>query len=438
MNRAERQYGLAQLAEQFGWPADRVLVIDEDQGLSGKFAENRSGFQRLLTEVTMDHVGMVLGLELSRLARSCKDWHHLVEVCAVFDTLLYDQDGVYNANDSNDRLLLGMKGAMSEYELITLRNRLERGRDNKAARGELFLHLPIGYVKSPSGEVAQEPDEQARGVVQLVFDKFEELGTVWRVFCYLKQNKIQFGYRCLRGPKRGQLEWRRPVHNRILAMLRHPIYAGAYAYGIHRPGRKNPVSGQVEGGKWFLSPDEIRVLIQGRVPAYISWEQYLANQRRLSENRSFPGAQGAARSGRALLSGLVVCGRCGHRMNVGYQPGKTRKPHYWCDTHLFEEREQPCVGLKAPPVDELVAQQVMHALEPAAVDLSLRAATDIKQERECLHRHWRQRLERAQYRVAARRTPVPECRAREPVGGPNAGTTLGRVVTAGTPTPGGI
>ena len=152
----ERQYGLATLAQQFGWSADRVLVIDEDQGLSGKFSENRSGFQRLLTEVTLDHVGMVLGLELSRLARSCKDWHHLVEVCAVFDTLLYDQDGVYNANDSNDGLLLGMKGAMSEYELITLRNRLERGRDNKAVHGELFLHLPIGYVKSPSGEVVQD------------------------------------------------------------------------------------------------------------------------------------------------------------------------------------------------------------------------------------------------------------------------------------------
>lgn len=393
----ERQYALATLAQQFGWPADRVLVIDEDQGLSGKFSENRDGFQRLLTEVTLDHVGLVLGLELSRLARSCKDWHHLVEVCAVFDTLLYDQDGVYNANDSNDRLLLGMKGAMSEYELITLRNRLERGRDNKAARGELFLHLPIGYVKSPSGKPMQEPDEQARGIVQLVFDKFEELGTVWRVFCYLKRNKIQFGYRCLRGPKRGQLEWRRPTHNRILAMLRHPIYAGAYAYGFHRPGRKNPVSGRVEGGKWFLSPDEIRVLIQGRVPAYIGWEQYLANQRRLSENRSFPGSQGASRAGRALLSGVIVCGRCGHRMNVGYQPEKAKKPHYWCDTHLFEEREQPCFGLKAPPVDELVAQQVLRALEPAAVDLNLQAATDIKQERERLHQHWRQRLERAQY-----------------------------------------
>ncbi|HEV8060999.1 MAG TPA: recombinase family protein [Gemmataceae bacterium] len=393
----ERQYALATLAQQFGWPADRVLVIDEDQGLSGKSSDNRDGFRRLLTEVTLDHVGLVLGLELSRLARSCKDWHHLVEVCAVFDTLLYDQDGVYDANDSNDRLLLGMKGAMSEYELITLRNRLERGRANKAARGDLFLHLPIGYVKSPSGEAMQEPDEQARSIVQLVFDKFEELGTVWGVFRYLMRNRIQFGYRCLRGPKCGQLEWRRPTHNRVLAILRHPIYAGAYAYGFHRPGRKNPVSGQVEGGKWFLSPEEIRVLIPDRVPAYITWKQYLANQERISENRSFPGSQGAARAGKALLSGLMLCGRCGHRMSVGYHAEKRKKPHYWCDTHLYEEREEPCFGLKAPPVDELVAQQVLRALEPAALDLSLQAATDVQRERERLHQHWRQRLERAHY-----------------------------------------
>ncbi len=435
----ERQYALAKVAEQFGWPADRVLVIDEDQGLSGKFSEARDGFQRLLTEVTLDHVGLVLGLELSRLARSCKDWHHLVEVCAVFDTLLYDQDGIYDPNDSNDRLLLGMKGAMSEYELITLRNRLERGRENKAARGELFLHLPIGYVKSPTGEPVQEPDEQARGVVQLVFDKFEELGTVWRVFCYFKQNKIQFGFRCLRGPKRGQLEWRRATHNRVLAILRHPIYAGAYAYGFHRPGRKNPVSGQVEGGKWFLSPDEIRVLIQGRVPAYISWEQYLANQRRLSENRSFPGSQGAARAGRALLSGLIVCGRCGHCMNVGYHAGKRKKPHYWCDTHFFEEREQPCFGLKAPPVDELVAEQVLRALEgagrrrvesgsgdghPAGTRASPSALATAPGARPI--------------RGGTRRASVSERRTGEPPGGANAGAALGGVAAAGAATPGGI
>jgi len=394
----ERQYALATLAQQWGWPAERVLIIDQDQGVSGKSAANRGGFQRLLTEVSLNHVGLVLALELNRLSRSSRDWHHLVEVCAVFGTLLGDQDGIYDAADSNDRLLLGMKGAMSEFELITLRNRLERGRDHKAARGDLFLHVPIGYTKSPSGEVIQEPDEQARGVVQMVFDKFEELGTVWGVFRYFLQHRIQLGFRGLRGPRRGQLEWRRPTAIRILAILRHPIYAGAYAYGLHRPGRKNPVSGLAEGGQWFLSPAEIRVLIQDRVPAYISWDQYLANQRRISENRSLPGAPGTSRRGAALLSGLVLCGRCGRRMNVAYHSGK-KKPHYWCDSHLHEERAQPCFGLKAPPLDEMVALQVLRALEPASVDLSLQAARDVERERARLHRHWQQRLERARYEV---------------------------------------
>jgi DNA invertase Pin-like site-specific DNA recombinase len=393
----ERQYALADLAQQLGWPADRVLVIDEDQGLSGKSSENRNGFQRLLTEVTMDHVGLVLGLELSRLARSCRDWHHLVEVCAIFDTLLYDQDGVYDANDSNDRLLLGMKGAMSEFELITLRNRLERGRENKAARGDLFVNLPIGYVKSPSGEVVLDPDEQVRGVVQLVFDKFEELGTVNGVFRYLRQNKIQLGFRCKLRSKRGQLQWRNPTATRILAMLRHPIYAGAYAYGLHRHGRKNPVTGEITEGKTFLPPDEVRVLIQGRVPPYISWGQYLANQQRINENRSLPNSPGSARCGRALLSGLIVCDRCQRHMQVEYHAEKIKRPQYRCRFLFQEEGDQPCHSLKASPVDELVAQQVLRALEPAALDLSLQATMDIQQERERLHQHWRQRLDRAEY-----------------------------------------
>ncbi len=393
----ERQYALADLAQQLGWPADRVLVIDEDQGVSGKSSENRSGFQRLLREVTMDHVGLVLGLELSRLSRSCKDWHHLVEVCGVFNTLLYDQDGVYDANDSNDRLLLGMKGAMSEFELITLRNRMERGRENKAARGDLFVNLPIGYVKSPSGEVVLDPDEQVRGVVQLVFDKFEELGTVNGVFRYLRRNKIQLGFRCKLRSNRGQLEWRRPLATRILAMLRHPIYGGAYAYGLHRHGRKNPVTGEITKGKTFLPPDEVRVLIPDRVPPYISWEQYQANQQRISENRSLPSSPGSPRCGKALLSGLIVCGRCQRRMQVEYHAENIKRPQYRCRSLLQEEDDQPCYSLKASPVDELVAQQVLCALEPAALDLSLQATMDIQREREYLHQHWRQRLERAEY-----------------------------------------
>src|SRR5271154_1715508 len=194
-----RQYGLVDYAQTLGWPDERILVIDEDQGQSGRSAESRSGFQRLLTEVTLDHVGIVLGLEMSRLARSSKDWHHLLELCALFGTLLADQDGVYDPTDSNDRLLLGLKGTMSEFELFTMRNRLERGKLHKAERGELFFTAPMGYVLSPSGEIIKEPDEQARAVTQLIFDTFDEVGTVYGVLRYLVRNNIAVGLRPHRG-----------------------------------------------------------------------------------------------------------------------------------------------------------------------------------------------------------------------------------------------
>ena len=391
----ERQYALADFAKELGWPADRVLVIDEDQGSSGKFSENRSGFQRLLGEVAMDHVGLVLGLELNRLSRSNKDWHHLVEVCAVFNALLGDQDGLYDANDSNDRLLLGMKGAMGEFELITMRNRLERGRQHKAERGELFLHVPLGYLKLPTGEVVLEPDEQAREVVHLIFEKFEELGSAWGVFRYLIENNIRLGFRIKKGPNRGQLQWRRPTPGKIVGTLRHPIYAGAYVYGIHGLGRKNPRTGRHEGGTLWLPPDQARVLLRDRLPFYISWEQYEANRQQLEQNRSGPNTKGTPRCGEALLGGLVICGTCGHHLHPAYPEKK--KPHYTCNSHLEQGREQTCYGLKAAALDELVADQVLRALEPAALELSLQAVEDIERERNRLHRHWKQQLDRARY-----------------------------------------
>ncbi len=201
----ERQYALADTAVALGWPRDRVRIIDEDQGQSGRTAASRAGFQRLLAEVTMDHVGLVLGLEMSRLSRSSKDWHHLLEVCALFGTLLADQDGVYDPHDTNDRLLLGLKGTMSEFELCTMRNRLDRGKLNKAARGELFFKVPCGYVKLPSGELAVEPDEQAHDVVRSVFDKFDELGSIHAVFRYLLRDGIRLGMRARMAP--GAASW---------------------------------------------------------------------------------------------------------------------------------------------------------------------------------------------------------------------------------------
>ena len=282
----ERQYALAEFAHRLGWPADRVVVVDEDQGQSGRSAENRSGFQWLMSEVSLNHVGIVLGLELSRLSRSNKDWHQLIDVCGIFNTLLCDQDGVYDPLDTNDRLLLGMKGAMSEFELVTLRNRLLRGSRNKAERGELFLAVPLGYFKTASGEIIQEPDEQARGMIRLVFEKFEELGSAYAVFRYLVVNGLHLGFRRHRGGRVGELEWKPPSPTRILSILRHPIYAGAYAYGLHRAGTKNPVTGHIEGGRWFVPPDELPVLLRDRLPAYISWDQYMKNHEKLKQNRS--------------------------------------------------------------------------------------------------------------------------------------------------------
>jgi DNA invertase Pin-like site-specific DNA recombinase len=389
----ERQYALAQLAQRLGWPAERVVIIDEDQARSGKSADNRSGYQRLMTEVTLSHVGIVLGLELSRLSRSNAEWHRLIDVCGIFHTLLCDQDGVYDALDGNDRLLLGMKSAMSEYELITMRNRLLRGSRNKAERGELFLAVPLGYLKTPAGEVIQEPDEQARGMIELVFDKFDELGSAYAVFRYLVVNGLRLGFRRQRGGRIGELEWRPPSPSRILSILRHPIYAGAYAYGLHRAGMKDPATGRAEGGKWFVPPEELAVLLPDRLAAYITWDRYLANLRRLEQNRSLHGARGVPRRGEALLPGLVVCGRCGHHMATRYKADK--RPGYHCGEYWRLALDEPCGCIAAATLDDLVAREVLRALEPAALDLSLRAIEDVERERKRLHDQWRQALERA-------------------------------------------
>jgi DNA invertase Pin-like site-specific DNA recombinase len=388
-----RQYALVDYAVSLGWPRERILVIDEDQGCSGRTIEQRPGFQRLLAEVTLDHVGLVLGLELSRLSRSSKDWYHLLELCAIFDTLLADQDGIYNANDSNDRLVLGLKGTMSEVELTTMRNRLERGKLHKAQRGDLILEVPCGYLKRPNGEVALEPDEQARATVQLVFDQFVELGSYSKVYRYFKQNKICIGVRLHQGPRRGELVWRPLTRAMLGRMLHHPIYAGAYAYGRRCVDRKRTAA---SGGKVRMRSAPMaqwKVLQQNRFPAYITWERYLANQQRLQQNGSWSDTPGVPRAGSALLTGLLVCGACGRRMHAGYRT--KAKPYYVCMRRKLEGSS--CCGLGAAGVDDLVAQQVLRALEPASLELSLQALRQVHQERERLHRHWQQRLERARY-----------------------------------------
>jgi DNA invertase Pin-like site-specific DNA recombinase len=389
-----RQYDLAAHAIALGWSQQRVEVIDEDQGQSGRSTQHRVGFQRLLTEVTLEHVGLILGLEMSRLARSSKDWHHLLELCSLFGTLLADQDGVYDPTDSNDRLLLGLKGTMSEFELFTMRNRLERGRLHKAERGELFFTAPMGYVLLSSGDIVKEPDEQARAVTQLILDKFAEIGTAYGVLYYLVKQGIELGIRPKRGPRRDELTWRRPTLSMIFRVLHHPWYAGAYAYGRHATERK-AVGGVIRTHIRTLPQGEWKVLKKDILPAYITWDQFQANQERLRQNLARGSSRGAARCGDALLGGVLVCGTCGRRLRPNYS--NANKPYYLCASHLEEARDRTCAGLCSKAIDQLVTGQVFKALEPASLKLSLQALEDEHRERARLHQHWDNQRERARY-----------------------------------------
>jgi DNA invertase Pin-like site-specific DNA recombinase len=393
------QYKLTRKAEELGWRPERVLVIDDDLGHSGSSAVDRAGFQRLLAEVGLNHVGLILGSEMSRLARSCKDWYQLLELAAVFGVLIADQDGIYDPGEYNDRLLLGLKGTMSEAELHVLRGRLLQGKRNKAERGELFSHPPVGYARLPDGTLGLDPDEQARDVVRLVFAKFAEFGSARQVMLYLNRNDIRLPVRTRGGLSPGELQWRVPVPATVYNILRHPMYAGAYCYGRSQVDPRRQVPGRPQSGRVRTADGQWQVLLPGRLPAYISWEQYLANRERLHDNRSSFESRGAPRSGPALLSGLVACARCGWRMVVHYRGG-SHIPRYVCrgyDPSLG--RPDRCPTLAARVVDDLISRLVLEALRPAAIELSLAAAEDMLREAECIEMHWKQRLERARFQA---------------------------------------
>ncbi len=393
-----RQYGLQQRATLLGWPHAQVHVVDDDLGKSGQNAADRPGFQYLLAEVALGHVGIVLGLEMSRLARSCKDWHQLLEVCAVFDTLLADADGVYDPRDYNDRLLLGLKGAISEAELHLLRSRMYEGLLNKARRGEVYNHPPLGYVKSPQGDFALDPDEQAQAVVRLVFDQFDRIGSAQGVLRYLADNEIRLPVRPVRGPQRGQLQWHRPNRVTVLGILEHPIYAGYYRWGYRTTDPRKKVAGRPRSGRIKRKPNECLVLLPGHCPAYITAERFWNNQDRLKKNRCGRDTPGAARGGPALLGGLLYCGKCGYRLMVNYGNSGSGLRYTCCRAQIaYGERE--CQSLAGGRLDELISEQVLRAVQPAALQLHLAAAADVEEQRRALHEQWRLRLERAGYEV---------------------------------------
>jgi DNA invertase Pin-like site-specific DNA recombinase len=312
------QYGLVRRAMELGWSAARVLVIDDDWGQSGATAEGRQGFQRLVAEVGLDHVGLVLGVDMSRLARSSKDWHQLLEMCALCGTLIADLDGIYDPSQYNDRLLLGWKGTMSEAELHILTQRMHQGKLHKARRGELRFPLPIGYVRDASDEMRFDPDEPVQQVVRLIFRKFDALGTLHGVLRYLVEQGIELGVRIRKGPAKGGLEWRRPSRMTLQNVRKNPMYAGASAYGRRQGEARKKQPGRPSTGRVTRLRQDYHVLIHDHHPASITWEPYERNVSRFEANRAHADTLGAVRDGASLLAGLVVCGRCGHRMQVRY------------------------------------------------------------------------------------------------------------------------
>ena len=422
---AARQYSLVNLAVQLGWPADRVEVVDEDQGRSGASVEGRDGFKRLLAEVSLDRVGVIIGIELSRLARSNKDWHQLIELCAIFGTMLADQDGLYDPTDYNDRLLLGLRGIMNEAELHVLQGRMHQALLNKAKRGEVYVRAPVGYVKLPTGGLGLDPDEQAQGVVRLIFAEFERRGSVRSVLRFLQENDVRLPIRPHTGPNRGQLEWRPATPSVVNRILRHELYAGMYRFGHKQTDPRRQIAGRPDTGRIVVTPDKYHALIPNHCPAYISEEQYRRNQRRIRDNRFGRTSPGAARSGPSLLAGIVYCGRCGRRMTVAYS-GEPAVMRYYCTTGAVDFRSDRCQSLSGKRLDELVADKVLSVLQPAALEISLLAAADIDTAATAVRRPLEATSGTSAHRSGSGASAIPVGRTREPPRGAGVGATVGR------------
>jgi DNA invertase Pin-like site-specific DNA recombinase len=384
------QYALVERACLLGWARPRVNVIDEDLGVSGASMAGRPGFQRLVAEVGLGHVGLVLGFEVSRLARSCRDWYQLLEICALSGTLIGDNDGIYDPTGYNDRLLLGLKGTMSEAELHIMRARFEEGRWHKAERGEFGFNLPRGFLRRPSGEIMLDPDERVRETVQLVFDIFERRRSVHGVVRYLYTHGISLPDRGRSGAAKGELTWGAPTRSAVLNLLTNPAYAGAYAYGR----RSRPTTAPRPSRSQAADPNAWPVLIKGHWPAYISWETFERNQRQLAANQSKH--IGVARGGPSLLAGILVCGRCGYRMATNYR-NNGRSLRYACTRLMVNRGEQPCQSFAGETLDAFVAELILAALRPSTIEVALELAEDLELERARQHRQWSLRLEQARY-----------------------------------------
>jgi len=376
-----RQYDLAGAAEKAGFAS--VTVIDDDLGRSGSGSVQRPGFERLVAMVCSGDVGAVYCIEASRLARNGRDWHHLIDLCALAGAVVIDPDGAYDPRLVNDRLLLGLKGTMSEYELSLLRQRGIAARDSKARRGEYRFMLPPGFCWSEAGKIEIDPDEHVVAAIRLVFAKFVELGSARQVFLWLRSADIKMPV-VLRNIDVYKLIWKAPAYHSVMQILHNPLYAGAYAFG-RRAQRTRIVDGRARKVSGFDKPrEEWNVLLRDNHPGYISWQNFEDNQKLLLENAHMKKncARKSARGGRALLTGLMRCGRCGRMMRVFYGMAKGNAHRYQCrgdDAHVGAGL---CIGIGGVRIDRAVALQILEAVSDRAVEAAIFASDEVERSRK--------------------------------------------------------
>lgn len=403
-----RQYNLAAHALELGWPRERVVVVDEDQGKSGSCANSRSGFGRLVTAVGLGEVGIVMSLEASRLARNSPDWHNLIYMSRYTGTLIADEHGIYDPSRATDRMVLGLRGQMSEMELDTSIHRMMAGRMNKAQRGEFLVYPPAGYDVDDLDQLVMSSDEAVREAIRTVFSKFDELGTAQRVCAWWKDQGLKFPVRRVELRSR-PIVWREPGYRMFLWVLHHPIYAGAYVFGRTRRVREldpeDPRTLRVR--QVTVAREQWAVLLRDHHDGYISWAQYEQNQQRLRSNQQTKRIeeqeiQGPAREGWALLQGLVRCGRCGRSMYVSYggtrsSPKTKRTLQYRCSALRKERGDPDCQVIGGKQINEAVVSAFMAVSAGASEEAALLAVQELEAEEAAAETLWRHQIERAEY-----------------------------------------
>src|SRR2546429_1140958 len=395
-----RQYDLVKRAQDLGWTTPSIHVVDQDQAHSGSSAVGRDGFQWLVAEVGLGHVGAVLSLEVSRLARSCSDWYRLLEICALTDTLVIDDEGVYDPGAHNDRLLLGFKGSMSEAELHWLKSRLQGGKLSKAEQGSLRFRLPIGLAYDPVGRIVLDPDEAVQEAVRLVFSLFEQFDSALAVVSSFAEQHLRFPTRWWGGKRADELIWSRLTHERVLNILHSPLYAGAYVYGRTKfrsrtlPGEEPRIKGRTRRVK----QEDWPVVLLDAHPGYITWEQFLRNQRQLDDNRTWRAEEhrGAIREVPSLLQGIVLCGSCGRRMSIRYQRDGSLLM-YECHQLHSQLAARTCQTMRGDRIDQAVVACFLQAIEPAHLEVALSALDQVEARARQVDHQWQRQIERAQY-----------------------------------------